>query len=362
MIKFVHISDLHLDSPFSGADLDERRERRAELRKALVAVTLFCAENLTDILLIAGDLFDGEFAGRETSAFVADCFSKIPHTRVFISPGNHDYFGPHSPYKCCDFTSNVHIFTEEKLSCVEIPELDCAVYGYGFNSEKMSERPTWGIHPHNTDRINILVGHGDLDSPSAYYNIRSEDLAVSGLDYAALGHIHKPSGLMQFGSTACAYSGCLVGRDYGECGVRGLVTGTISKAGTEIEYLRVSGRIYEKITVDVTGKSFSQLLSEIKEKCALLGRQASVHIVLTGERDDFFALPKPMVEKELPHIQRIRITDKTTEVTGYDRLLVESSLRGHYARMLRPYIESDSERLREKAKLALRYGLEALKK
>lgn len=362
MLKFVHISDLHLDSPFAGADLVERRERRAELRKALVSVTLFCAENLIDILLVAGDLFDGEFAGRDTAAFVADCFSKIPGTRVFIAPGNHDYWGPNSPYRCCNFTKNVHIFTEEKLSCVEIPELDCAVYGYGFNSVKMSEHPTMGIRPHNTDRINILVGHGDLDSNSGYYNIRSEDLAMSRLDYAALGHIHKPSGLMQFGNTACAYSGCLVGRDFGECGVRGLVTGTISKLGTEVKYLSVSQRSYEEITVDVTGKSIADVLSEIQSKCAELGQLASVRVILVGERDDFFVLTESAVKKVLPDIQRICVSDKSTELLNYDKLLAESSLRGNFARMLRPYMESDNESLREKARLALRYGLEALKK
>ena len=363
MIKFVHIADLHLDSPFSGADLNERRERRAELRKALVETISFCTENKTDILLVAGDLFDGEFAGRDTAAFVAECFSRIPDTRVFIAPGNHDHFGAHSPYRYCDFSPNVHIFTEETLSCVEIPQLGCAVYGYGFNSEKMSAQPTRGIHPHDTDRINILVGHGDLDvSHSPYYNISSEDLAASGLDYVALGHIHKPSGLIRFGGTACAYSGCLVGRDYGESGMRGLVTGTVSKTGTEIEYVPVSRRSYEEITVDVTGKSPSEVLSELQEKCMGFSELTGVRTVLIGERDDFFTLPKSTVEKALSHIYAVHISDKTTEVIGYERLLSESSLKGHYARMLRQYIESDSEEMREKAMLALRYGLEALRK
>ncbi len=362
MIRFVHIADLHLDSPFTGCSLEERRERRNELKNALAAVTSYCNEHSIELLLISGDLFDGDFAGKQTAAFTAECFSRIPNTHVFIAPGNHDHYGHSSPYKYCTFPPNVHIFTEEKLQSVEIPSLGCAVYGYGFNSAKMSERPLSGIHPFDTDRINILVAHGDLDVPSVYYTIKGEDLERSGLDYAALGHIHKPSGLMYFGKTACAYSGCLVGRDFGECGKRGMIVGEITKAGTEIKYVPVTHRSYEEITVDVTGKELSEIMTEIKEKCRNFTEMTSVRIILVGERNEFGSVPKKCVEDALSHVDSIRLSDQSTEMLRYDELLTEYSLRGAFARSLRPYMESDNERIREKGKRALRYGLEALRK
>lgn len=363
MIKFVHIADLHLDSPFSGCSMQERSERRNELKNALLSVVSYCLDSKTDLLLICGDLFDGDFAGRTTAVFVADCLSKIPRTRVFITPGNHDPYCASSPYKYCNFPDNVHIFTGESLESVEIPELGCAVYGFGYTSQRMSENPVLGIHPHNTSRINILMAHGDIDDVSSpYYNISSADIGNSGLDYVALGHIHKPSGLMHYGRTACAYSGCLVGRDFGECGTRGMIVGEIDVNGTKISYIPVSSTSYEEITVDITGKDLSTIISETAEKCRDFSDKTRVRIVLCGERDNPIPLSEALLREYLPLLAGTEILDKTTEKLNYTELMKEYSLRGAFARNLRPYLESSDGSVREKGILALKYGLEALKK
>lgn len=363
MLKFIQIADLHLDSPFSGCSMTERRARRDELKNALISAVSYCRENNIDMMLVCGDLFDGEFARRETVAFAAECFGRIPNVRVFIAPGNHDAYNAVSPYKYCTFPGNVHIFKSESLECVEIPELECAVYGFGYNSSKMREKPVSGIHPHNTDRLNILMAHGDIDSQgSPYYNISSYDLESSGLDYVALGHIHKPSGLMYFGKTPCAYSGCLVGRDFGECGKRGMIAGELSKGTADIRYIPVTHISYEEVIVDATEKSLSDIVEEFRKKCASFTEQTRVRAVLTGERDMLVEISEHLLSENLLHFDAFSFVDKTTEKIMYRELLEEYSLRGEYARMLRPYMEASEESIRQKGLLALRYGLDALKK
>ena len=70
-------------------------------------------------------------------------------------------------------------------------------------------------------RLNILVLHGDAENPASPYDpVSSAALAASGLDYAALGHIHR-RGERRDGGTLCAWPGCLMGRGFDECGEKG---------------------------------------------------------------------------------------------------------------------------------------------
>ena len=361
MLKIVHIADLHLDSPFALCTMKERGEKRQELKDALSSVCDYCLENEIDVLLVAGDLFDGDFVRRETVEFTSACFAKIPKTRVFIAPGNHDAYGSASPYKYCSFSDNVHIFSEEKLESVVVPELSCAVYGYGFNADRMTENPLSGIHPFDTERVNILVAHGDLDSVgSPYYNIKSSDLAASDIDYVALGHIHKPSGFMRFGNTVCAYSGCLVGRDFGECGTRGMIAGEIIKGNVSLKYIPVAEGSYEEITVDVTGKDVAEIAGEVKNNYGDLSEKIQLRLILSGEREDEIDIR--MLTEFLPSFRTLEIKDLTRQSLVLEELLKEYSLRGAFARMIKPYLESDSTDISEKASIALKYGLDALKK
>lgn len=359
MIKIVHIADLHLDTPFSGESMEQKKQKRDELRNAFAAVCGYCIQNSIDILLIAGDLFDGDFVRRETVAYVADCLSRVP-SRVFIAPGNHDAYNSASPYRYCSFPDNVHIFTEEKLEAVRIPELSTVVYGYGFNSSRMSEDPVAGIHPSDASAINILVGHGDFDAPtSAYYNIKLSDISASGLDYAALGHIHKPSGISQIGKTFCAYSGCLMGRNFGEQGTHGMITGELTKGTAALKYVSVSDKTYEEIQLDITGKDIGDIIRELQQKGSTFPAEARIRAVLVGEK----AYENEAYSSIASHLApNMTVKDISTERIVYRELLGEYSLRGAFARMLRPYMDSEDERTRTIAALSLRYGLDALKK
>ena len=361
MISTVHIADLHLDSPFSGCSSAERTQRRNELRNALGTVCVYCLEKKVQLLLISGDLFDGDFVRRETVKFAADCFASIPETRVFIAPGNHDPYNSVSPYRYCSFPDNVHIFDEESPKCVEIPELSVNVYGYAFTSAKMSSDPVAGLCPRDTSRINILVGHGDLDFPSSpYYNVKISDLSASGFNYAALGHVHKPSGLMKFGRTSCAYSGCLIGRDFGECGKHGMAVLEISGEETKLKYIPVSDATYEEITVDVTDMTLSDIIEKVRRERSVMPEKSRIRVCLEGENPQIDVIYSGLLTAFDSELEEIK--NNAGNGINLEDISAEFSLRGEFARKLRPYLESDDPMTVRKATLALKYGLDALKK
>lgn len=362
MIKIVHIADLHLDSPFAGSGISEREEKRNELLGAFSQVCKICRDENIDLLLIAGDFFDGDFIRRETADFLSQKFEEMNNTRIFIAPGNHDPYNSDSPYKSTKFPSNVHIFTTETLEAVDIPELNTVVYGYGFVGEKMHEKPTLGINPKDKTKINILVGHADVDVPlSQYYNINGSDLAASGLEYAALGHIHKFGGINIYGNTACAYSGCLMGRDFGECGSKGIIVGEIKKNNVNLNFRTVSESLYEDITVNITDMNLSQTITSIVEKCNMLSEKTSVRITLCGTAKEKLYITPSLFNGLLPKFKLFEINDSTKLAPKIEELLSEHSLRGEFARKVQPFLESDDSYTSEKAALALKYGLEALK-
>ena len=98
MIKILHTADMHLDSPFTLMDSSLSEARRADLRSAFSALMMYVKDNKIDILLIAGDMFEHEYATKETVAMVIREFEKLPECRFVISPGNHDFYSSRSVY------------------------------------------------------------------------------------------------------------------------------------------------------------------------------------------------------------------------------------------------------------------------
>ena len=116
MVKILHTADMHLDSPFTLMDASLSEARRADLRSAFAALMMYVKDNDIDILLIAGDMFEHEYATKETIALAVREFEKVPQCRIVISPGNYDPYTPNCVYKKCQFPANVHIFTEPTIS------------------------------------------------------------------------------------------------------------------------------------------------------------------------------------------------------------------------------------------------------
>ncbi|MBQ4136607.1 MAG: metallophosphoesterase, partial [Clostridia bacterium] len=104
MIKLIHTADLHLDSPFSMLDLQKSEIRRQEMRDSFEALINLVYTTRSDMLLIAGDLFESSLVTHETLNMVKNGFARIPDCHIIIAPGNHDPAGENGIYGKIDFS------------------------------------------------------------------------------------------------------------------------------------------------------------------------------------------------------------------------------------------------------------------
>lgn len=199
-LKILHTADWHLDSPFASFSPQQRRFLRQEQRKLPWRIADLCRKEVCDLMLLAGDIFDGEVS-RDTvenvKAALKDC--GVP---VFIAPGNHDFCGHGSAWLEESWPENVHVFTGE-LASVAVPELRCRVYGAGYQSMDC-DALLEGFRAEGDETYCVAVLHGDpMTASSPYCPVTAAQVRQSALDYLALGHIHK-AGAFRAGATLCA--------------------------------------------------------------------------------------------------------------------------------------------------------------
>ncbi|MCK5681085.1 metallophosphoesterase, partial [bacterium] len=69
MIKFLHTADIHLDSPLKGLEVHEEaplEELRGATRRAFDKLIELALEKEVSFILIAGDLYDGDWKDYNT--------------------------------------------------------------------------------------------------------------------------------------------------------------------------------------------------------------------------------------------------------------------------------------------------------
>lgn len=363
MVKVFHCADIHLDSPFSLFSPREAEKRRTELRAAFTSALMYAREKGADIFIISGDLFDGEYVTRDTRELLVREFSKCGKMRIFITPGNHDHLSPNSPYETTEFPENVHIFRSER-EVVSLDELGVDVYGFGYDSKQYLSSPVTGWTIRDSSRINILVCHGDMFGGSETTGpISKRDIADSGFDYIALGHIHKPTGLLNENGVYYAYPGCIEGRGFDELGYHGALFGTIEKGNVDMQVKRFSKSRYEIASVDISGVGEKmEALDIIRQSIRQYTEDTALRLVLTGEVKNAFVIRPNEIGKgcEFPYF--IEIIDETYIQPELGELEQSNTLKGVFVRKITAQMDTldkDSEEYRVLS-LALKYGLSAL--
>ncbi|MCI8388061.1 MAG: hypothetical protein HFE63_06290 [Clostridiales bacterium] len=367
MIKFLHCADLHLDSPLASLDLKRAEIRRSEFRSTLAAMIRSAQTNKIDFLIISGDLFESEFASRETIALLCHEFASIPECNIIIAPGNHDPYTSQSYYRRTEFPENVYIFDSTELSCFDFPEKNTTIYGYAFTDNTLDFCPFEGFTPENPDRINILAAHGEFGSRNTHKcPIPTEVLANSGFDYVALGHYHNYSEIKQLKSTYYAYSGCLEGRGFDECGEKGAIIAVADKSEGRFQlgakFVRFSKRHYEIEQLDITGAEtnadlLNRLAALIKERG--YGEDTALRVVLTGNTAGELKISQKFLTEQFPQLFLLEFKDETLPLLDSDTLKRDPTIRGAFYNSLAGMLDGNEDE-RELAALALRYGLSAL--
>ena len=354
MLKILHVADLHLDSPFAGMSPEQAAQRRVEQRRLVQAMADLAVQEKVDLVLLAGDLFDSGRIYRDTARELAEELGRI-RARVFIAPGNHDPFDGASPYALPIWPDNVHIFSSEVVQAVELPELNCVVYGAAFLSERQEESPLTGFHAPEDGRIHLMTLHANTEGVG-YAPITPAQIADSGLDYLALGHIHRTGGLQRSGDTCWAYPGCPEGRGFDELGDKGVLMVRVDRGAVQADFVSLCQRRYEIIDVDLT-----DVQDPVSAVLAALPADAHRHVCrvrLTG-RYAMDAATLSMLEQAVSErAWAAQVQDRTRPPQDLWSRAGEDNLTGLFLQAMAPLCEREPEN--EQLLLAVRFGLAAL--
>ena len=316
-LRILHGADWHLGAAFSGL----REEQRQFLRRAQKRLPGLFAELVhrerCDLVLLSGDIVEGS-VGREWAQLLRSAFREMG-VPVFLSPGNHDFWGPGSIWQEEAWPENVHIFTGG-LESVVLGSLDCRVYGAAYRSMDCPALLE-NFRAEGAERWCIGVLHGDpLVKHSPCCPVTKAQVRDSGLDYLALGHIHK-AGSFHAGSTLCAWPGCPMGRGWDETGEKGAY---IVELGERAEIVWIPLPLPRFVDLEVSPEA------PLEEMLPPVASEDFFRVTFTGAG----RLDLAGVQRQFSHIPNLELRDRTCPETDLWGDVGSDSFRGVYFSLL----------------------------
>lgn len=289
--KFIHCSDLHLDSPFqvhssSGGQVEMALHDAAV--DSFSALCDFAIDEDVDFIVVSGDVYDGIERGIRAQLRLFRELSKLSASGidVYMAFGNHDPLGVGGEI-ALNWPSNLHIFPVEPatFSLEKEGDLYGRITGISYRT-KHEQRNLAQLFPDvsGSGLFEIAVLHANVGGNAEHDNYSPanlEDLVCKGYDYWALGHIHKRTVLSE--SPFVIYPGNLQGLHMkpSERGPKGAELVTV---GSELRhrFIPFARVVFDQIEVDVTDvESVDSVLAECGARAnALIENSGAVSLVV----------------------------------------------------------------------------------
>ena len=346
-MKLIHCADVHLGSKMdSRMPREKAAVRRGELLYAFGKMVDFAKREGVSAILISGDLFDSDRPFKKDKEFFFGTVADNPEITFFYLRGNHD--------------------TKESFSVGELDNLKC--FSDSWTSYKIGDVTVWGIElsaancdslysalPIDPKEKNIVMLHGEISDSSGEDKINLRALRSRGIDYLALGHIHKGGAGRLDERGFYAYPGCLEGRGFDECGEKGFLLIDTDEDMTP-RFIPNSVREISQRELDISGthnayEAYSRVRSEINTDSRNLLR-----LTITGEIDfSDTNLASVMEEYLAEHSFFVSVKDKTFAAENLSAAADELSVKGEFLRLV-----LSSELSEEEKKEIISTGLNAL--
>ncbi len=256
-MRFLHAADLHLDSPLRGLDRYEGApvdEVRGATRRAFENLIAAALRERVDLVVIAGDLYDGDWPDHNTGLFFIKGVTQLAEAGipVAIVRGNHDAASRLT--KTLRLPANVHLFADSNPETRLFTDIGIAVHGQSFATAAVVDDLAAGYPSPVAGYFNLGLLHSSLDGRPGhdpYAPTRLDVLRGQGYDYWALGHVHAAEVVCR--EPWVVYPGNTQGRHIRETGAKGcaLVTvenGEISQQSIVLDVLR-----WDTLTLDIDG-------------------------------------------------------------------------------------------------------------
>ncbi|MGE0718214.1 MAG: exonuclease SbcCD subunit D [Alphaproteobacteria bacterium] len=290
--RFLHAADLHLDSPLVG--LAQKSAEQARIvadasRNAFEAMVDLAIAERCAFVVIAGDLFDGQWRDWRTGLFFAGRMRRLHEAgiAVFVVLGNHDAENLFT--RRLELSPNVRLFSARRPETVDLPEIGAAIHGMSFARRDVSENLARDYPPPLPGRYNIGLLHTALsgrEGHADYAPCTEEQLANHGYDYWALGHVHAREVVRQ--DPWIVYPGNLQGRSPRETGEKGVTVVTVADGRTRLSHRPLDAVRWEVAAIDVAAaQSGEDVVALAGERLRLLcdradGRSLALRLSLVG--------------------------------------------------------------------------------
>ena len=347
----IHFADLHLDAGFAwaGAHSDSARRRRQGLRDTLLRIVDLAKKARADALFCGGDLYEHERATPDTAAFLKDTFARLEPIRVFLAPGNHDWYGPDSIYALNDWSANVHVFREQRLQPCRLAD-GLTLWGGAHLASRGSGN---FLENFNADEggLHLALFHG---SENAWFSKQEEgkaqhapfdaaEIPKSGICHAFLGHYHRPQDAEHH-----TYPGNPDPLAFGEQGKRGAVVATIQGDGSvHRKHHGVASTKVHDLKLDVSGCGSQQAIRDRLAK-RINELQGVARLAVHGDLDPDVDLHDADLRDALSASFEAAQIDYSDLRSGYDidSIKSERTVRGQFVRDVLAWDASPSDQRR----------------
>ena len=280
-MKFLHIADVHLDSPFLGLSFLPSElfcQIKNAIQLSFEKAVNFAIDNDVDLVLLAGDTFDSIHPTPQSKIFFANQIKRLVDSQIQVVMvlGNHDYSQiddlllNESPYFKI-IGSNEQI---EQVDFMTKSQYKYRVVGFSYQHNHITEDIIAKYPPKSTSIYTIGLAHAGMKQSSVdqnnYAPFTLNEVKNLNYDYFALGHIHLRQVLSQ--EPWIVYSGNLQGRHVNEKDAKGFYFGQVDEQSqnTQLQFIDVSPIVWQTVdlTLDEPFKSTTKLCTKIQNLLA----------------------------------------------------------------------------------------------
>ena len=299
--RFLHAADIHLDSPLRGLSRYEglpEDDIRGATRGAFDNLVQRAVDEAVDFVVIAGDLFDGEWKDMGTGLYFARAMGRLHQAGipVFLLAGNHDAASVIT--RSVPWPPNVRLFGTRKPETHVLAELGVAVHGQSFSTPAVTDNLVLAYPEATEHHFNIGMLHTALagrQGHAPYAPCSLDDLKAKQYDYWALGHVHEHEIVCE--DPHVVFPGNTQGRTIRETGPKGAVIVTVEDGQVSlVDRIELDVLRWAAVEVDCTGVSAAAapelmraaLLARWQDSAA--GMPLVARLTLTGSTGDAGAL------------------------------------------------------------------------
>ncbi len=275
--KFIHCSDLHIDSPFKGFSSVENslvEALRKSTYQAFQNIVELALKEKVEAVLIAGDIYDGTEKSLEAQLKFRHGLQKLSDKGIdtFIVHGNHDPLDGWST--SLEWPERVHIFSGTQMECLPVGKnrvVKAYVHGISYPKRDVTENLAQNFSRGNGEGFAIGLLHSNVGHQSGHDNYAPcsmDDLIAAKMDYWALGHIHRFRVLRE-SNPAVVYSGNSQARHMRESGEKGCCLVTLNKnTDPLIQFIPIDAVRYIQGEVDLSGTvTLEEVIHAVRSKC-----------------------------------------------------------------------------------------------